>query len=316
MRLFVFGLGYVGLRLARSLMAEGWTVAGTCRTAERRAALTAEGVEAFVFAGDHPMENAATALAGTTHLLSTVYAAGRAGASEAEMHDPVVRHHGADIAALANLDWAGMISATGVYGRADGAWVDEEFPVAAPLDGGGTKVVAERQWIGLHADHGVPIHIFRSAFIYGPGRSQLHGAPRGELIRVDMPGNVTCRIHVDDFVRVLRASIARPDPGRIYNVADDTPAENRAVVEHACALMGVDPPPLRTLDELSPRLVQLFSDSRRIANGRIRQELGVALLYPGYREGFAAMVETEQADFAEEQHMGGTGGRSAARPRT
>jgi nucleoside-diphosphate-sugar epimerase len=109
---------------------------------------------------------------------------------------------------------------------------------------------------------------------------------------VAKPGQVFGRIHVDDIVQVLRASLARPNPGAIYNVADDEPAAPSDVVAHACSLLGVEPPPLVPLEEatLSPMARSFYDDNRRVRNARIKSELGVTLLHPDYRRGLAACL--------------------------
>src|SRR5690606_18522011 len=125
----------------------------------------------------------------------------------------------------------------------------------------------------------------------------------GTAKRVIKPGHVFSRIHVDDIVAVLRASIARPSPGTIYNVCDDEPAPQAEVVAHACALLGVAPPPAVPVERagLSPMASSFYEDSRRVRNARIKNALGVALSYPDYRRGLAACLTAAPGS--------GTGGR-------
>ena len=105
------------------------------------------------------------------------------------------------------------------------------------------------------------------------------------------PGQVFGRIHRDDIVAVLRASLARPNPGAVYNVCDDDPAAPDEVVAYAAALLGVVPPPAVAFAdaELSPMAHSFFADNKRVANRRIKEELGVALLHRDYRSGLAAL---------------------------
>ena len=141
------------------------------------------------------------------------------------------------------------------------------------------------------ARRGVPVHIFRLAGIYGPGRSPFEALRAGTAKRIDRPGQVFSRIHVEDLASVLAASIARPRPGAIYNVCDDEPAEPAAVIAHAAGLLGLPPPPLVPFDaaELSPMARSFWDDNKRVSNALIKQELGVALRYPDYRAGLAAI---------------------------
>ena len=138
----------------------------------------------------------------------------------------------------------------------------------------------------------MPVHIFRLAGIYGPGRSPFDALRAGTAKRIQRPGQVFSRIHVEDVANVLLASIKRPRPGAIYNVCDDEPAAPSDVVAHAAALLGISAPPLVAFDdaELSPMARSFWADNKRVSNARMKQELGVALRYPSYREGLAAIL--------------------------
>ncbi|HKW54409.1 MAG TPA: SDR family NAD(P)-dependent oxidoreductase, partial [Stellaceae bacterium] len=157
---------------------------------------------------------------------------------------------------------------------------------------GRRRVAAEAQWLALERRHGLPVHVFRLAGIYGPGRNALDTVREGRARRIDKPGQVFSRIHVADIVATLRASMARPDPGAAYNVCDDDPAPPEAVIAHACALLGVAPPPLVPFDmaELTPMARSFYHDNKRVSNRRIKQELGVRLGYPSYRDGLRALL--------------------------
>jgi len=283
-RLFVFGLGFSALALARGLLAEGWRVAGTCRGAEKAAALAAEGIETFRFDGSAPLAEPRTALAGTTHLLASV-PPDRAG-------DPVLRAHAADIAALRELRWIGYLSTTGVYGDHGGGWVDETSAVTPNTERGERRAEAERAWLALGRDGGPAVQLFRLAGIYGPGRNQLETVAAGTAKRIVKPGQVFSRIHVEDIAAVLRASIARPNPGAAYNLCDDEPADPAEVVAFAAGLLGIEPPPAVPFEqaELSPMARSFYADSKRVANRRIKEELGVSLRHPTYREGLRALL--------------------------
>lgn len=283
-RLFCFGLGYTGRRLADAVRRDGWAVAGTSRNAERLAGLAAHGVAPHHFDSDHPLADPAAALAGTTHLLISI----PPGADG----DPVLDTHEDDIARVETLGWIGYLSTTGVYGDRKGEWVDESSALAPKSDRALRRVAAEDAWLDLWHRYGLPVHIFRLAGIYGPGRSVIDQVRSRTARRVVKPGQVFGRIHVDDIAQVLRASMARPNPGAIYNVCDDEPAPSSDVVEHACRLLGVAPPPAVPVEaaELSPMAASFYADNRRVRNGRIKSELGVALKYPDYRLGLAACL--------------------------
>ena len=285
-RLFCFGLGYSARALARPLIADGWRVAGTSRGEEGAEAIRALGAEAFVFAPDRPLGEPVRVLAGATHLLSSV--------PPEDSGDPVLAAHGGDIAGLGGLAWLGYLSATSVYGDRGGALVDESAPLAPSSARGRRRARAERQWLALWQAHGVPVHVFRLAGIYGPGRSALDQVRAGAARRIDKPGHVFARIHVDDIANALRASMARPHPGAIYNLCDDAPAPSAEVVAYACELLGVAPPPPVPFAEaqasMSAMAREFWADHRRIDNRRMHEELGVVLRYPSYREGLRAIL--------------------------
>ena len=287
-RLFIFGLGYTSLRLADRLRGAGWSVAGTTRTVEKAASLRAAGIDAFTFDRGQPLADAALALAGATHILSSV--------PPDERGEPVLDMHGADIAARAgDLRWVGYLSTTGVYGDTGGQWVDEQSPLNAAGTRGQRRVSAEAGWLDLYRAHGVPVHLFRLPGIYGPGRSAIDSLRAGTARRVDKPGQVFCRIHVDDIGGALIASMARPMPGTAWNIVDDEPAPAAQVVEHAARLLGVEPPPLEPFDPaaMSAMAASFYADNRRVRNDRLKQVLGYRLIHPTYREGLAAQMAAE-----------------------
>ena len=286
-RLFCFGLGYTALALARALVAEGWRIAGTTRDAERHARLVGEGFEMHRFDRDRPLEDPAAALAGATHVLVAI--------APDEAGDPVLGRHLADLRRCAGLAWVGYLGTTGVYGDRGGAWVDEAAAVAPSMPRTRRRVAAEGHWQAS----GLPVHVFRLAGIYGPGpgRNALEAVRAGTARRIVKPGQVFGRVHVDDIVQVLRASMARPNPGAVYNIADDEPAPPQDVVAFACDLLGVAPPPEVPYDEaeLSPMAQSFYADNRRIDNARIKDELGVQLRHPTYRHGLRAILAAETA---------------------
>ena len=286
-RLFCFGLGYSALALAERLMADGWRVAGTSRSEETAAPLRDLGIEIHLFDSDRPLTDAPAALAGTTHLLSSV--------PPDDDSDPVVTLHGDDIGALETLDWAGYLSTTGVYGDHSGGWVDERTPLTPSGRRGRRRVAAETAWLELQRRYGTPVHLFRLAGIYGPGRNALVTVRSGRARRVVKPGQVFSRIHRDDIVATLIASMAHPDPGAAYNVCDDEAAPPQEVIAYACGLLGREPPPEIPFEdaELSPMGRSFYADNKRVRNDRIKSDLGVALRWPTYREGLDALVEVD-----------------------
>ena len=292
-RLFCFGLGYTALTLVRKLAAQGWTIAGTVRTAEKAEALASQDlgarIETFLFDRDRPLDDAGAALAGTTHLLSSV-------PPDAD-GDPVLDAHFRDIAALKGLQWIGYLSTTGVYGDRNGDWVDETGTLEPTGERGRRRVAAERHWTRLHEESELAVHLFRLAGIYGPGRSQFRALRDGTSRRVVKPGQVFNRIHVEDIAQVLAASMAQPSSARAYNLCDDEAASPSEVIAYAAELLGIEPPPAVPFEaaELSPMAQSFYRDSKRVSNERIKRDFGIELLYPTYREGLRAVLEAETA---------------------
>lgn len=282
--LFCFGLGFTARRLALSLAGSGWDVAGTCRTDEKRAALEAESFTVHLLSDTEELDP--SVLADATHVLQSI--------PPDEEGDSVARRYGDSLAALPGLEWFGYLSTTGVYGDHGGDWVDEETAVDANTDRGARRIMAEEQWQALFETQGLPLHIFRLAGIYGPGRNQLESLRTGRARRIIKPGQVFSRIHVDDIVQILEASIARPDPGRIYNVCDDEAAPPQEVVAFAADLLGEAAPPEIPFEDadLSPMARSFYADNKRVRNDRIKQELGIRLAYPTYRQGLRALLPT------------------------
>jgi nucleoside-diphosphate-sugar epimerase len=283
--LFCFGLGYTAVALADRLAAPEWLVTGTCRSTEKAAALHDAGYSAVLFDRGRAVD--ATALDGVTHLLVSV--------PPDATGDLVLALHGNDIAAMPGLSWLGYLSTTGVYGDRGGGWVDETARLKPTGERGRRRVAAEEGWVKLWRDRGVPVHIFRLAGIYGPGRSALDALRAGTARRVDNAGQVFSRIHVEDLASVLLASMKRPRPGAVYNVCDDDPAPPEAVVACAAKLLGLPPPPLVPLEAagLSPMARSFFDDNKRVANRLIKTELGVSLRYSDFRAGLAAILADE-----------------------
>ena len=174
----------------------------------------------------------------------------------------------------------------------DGGEADEASELRPTGERGERRVAAEAGWTDLRHRYDIPTHIFRLAGIYGPGRSAFDALRAGTARRIDAGTQVFSRIHVDDIATVLLASIARPRPGAVYNVCDDEPAAREAVVAYAAQLLGIAPPPLVPLAaaDLSPMARSFYADDKRVSNALMKQELGVALAYPNYRAGLAAIL--------------------------
>jgi nucleoside-diphosphate-sugar epimerase len=274
-RLFIFGLGYSGLEIAKLAAAAGWSVVGTVTSADKAERLTAEGIEAHLFDGAGPL--AARALDRVSHILCTI-APGTAG-------DPALRICAPQ---LQDARWLGYLSTTGVYGGHGGDWVDETTTPKPSQPRSVERLAAERAWQAMGAT------VFRLPGIYGPGRSAIDRVKAGTARRIDKPGQVFSRVHVEDIAAAVLAAMTHPSSGAIYNVVDDLPASNSEVIAYACELLDLPVPPVIPWDEAAPTMSAMarsfYAENRRVRNDRLKRELGVALRYPTYREGLRAIA--------------------------
>jgi len=281
--LLSFGHGFSARGLARLLLPQGWRVIGTTRSADKAARLAAMGVEPLIWPGNDPT----AALDAATHVLVS--------AAPDAVGDPVLCGLGDAIAARAGqFRWVGYLSTTGVYGDHGGEWVDEDSPLTPATERGKARVAAEAEW---RAITGLPLHIFRLAGIYGPGRGPFEKVRQGTARRIIKPGQVFSRIHVDDIAQVLAASIAHPNTGRAYNLCDDDPAPPEDVIAHAAHLLGLPVPPAEDFAtaEMTPMARSFYAESKKVRNDRIKNELGVMLIHPDYRTGLASLLAIENA---------------------
>ena len=274
--LLCFGFGFSAQHLAAILDKSEWRISGTSRSVEGVAAITALGYEGLLFDELKSIPNSAT------HILSSV--------PPDKSGDPVL-HHFANALSGHHFEWAAYLSTTGVYGDRGGALIDETAELGPGGERGQARVDAESQWLAIA---NLPLHIFRLPGIYGPGRNQLESVQGGTAKRIVKAGQIFSRIHVEDIAGILKASIAKPNPQQIYNVADDEPCPPQDVVKFACELLGVAPPPEIPLEqaELSPMARSFYADSKRVSNERIKSELGYKLKYPNYRVGLTALLKS------------------------
>ncbi len=245
-------------------------------TAKRIAALWDARGARITFIGRSLLDDSAAVaglIAGATHILSSV-------PPEAD-HDPVLARYAAEIAA-APASWIGYLSSTGVYGDSGGAWIDEGTPVGGRRP---ARNAADLAWNAIHPE----TRVFRLPGIYGPGRSALDRLTEGKAHRIDLPGQVFSRIHVDDIASGVMASIDG-GPAGIYNLADDHPAPQNDVISHAARLLGMPVPPLLSLEaaQLSPLARAFYAENRRVSNGKAKRLLSWRPRYSDYRTGLAS----------------------------
>ncbi|MEO9862860.1 MAG: SDR family oxidoreductase [Yoonia sp.] len=281
--LLSFGHGYSAQALGRLLLPRDWRVIGTTRSEDKAAAFMQDGIEPRIWPGADMIP----ALDAATHLLIS--------AAPGENGDPVLAELRDEIAKRADqFAWVGYLSTTGVYGDHQGDWVDESAPLTPATKRGIARVKAEAAWSGID---GLPLHIFRLAGIYGPGRGPFSKVRNGTARRIIKPGQVFSRTHVADIARILDASIQRPNPGAAYNVCDNDPAPPEDVIAYAAELLGLPVPEAEDFEtaEMTPMARSFYAESKKVRNDRIKDELGVDLLYPDYKSGLKALFAQEMS---------------------
>lgn len=276
--LLSFGHGYSAQALARLLLPLGWTVIGTTRSDQNAKQLEQTGITPVIWPGSDVQPFIEQA----SHILVS--------AGPDASGDPVLAHCRDMIAKRApDLTWVGYLSTTGVYGDHQGGWVDEQTPLSPSTKRGTARMKAEAEWQSISD---LPLHIFRLAGIYGPGRGPFEKVRNGTARRIVKEGQVFSRIHVEDIANVLMASITHPNRGAIYNLCDDDPAPPQDVIGYAAQLLNVPIPPKIAFEDadLTPMARSFYAESKRVRNDRIKDELNVRLKFPTYREGLQAML--------------------------
>lgn len=276
--LLSFGHGYSARALTSLLQPQGWRIIATTRSAEKAQALAATGVEALIWPGTDMTE----AIQSADQILISAGPDGDGDPVLTQWRDVIAKQ-------AAQLRWVGYLSTTGVYGDHGGGWVDENTPLQPSTKRGQYRKDAEEGW-GAIPD--LPLHIFRLAGIYGPGRGPFAKVRNGTARRIIKKDQVFSRTHVEDIAQILAASIAQPNPGAAYNVCDNDPAPPQDVIGHAAELLGLPIPeavPFETA-EMSPMARSFYAENKKVRNDRIKDELGVVLKYPTYREGLAALL--------------------------
>jgi nucleoside-diphosphate-sugar epimerase len=287
MNLLVFGIGYsAGYFLDHHAQAFD-RIAGTVRRRDKAAALAAKGVEAFVFDDATADPGLSAAIEGADAILVSV--------QPAATGDAVLQHFGPAIAGAARWRRLVYLSTIGVYGDHGGAWIDEATRPAPENARGKARLEVEAAYLALGRPAGPlserQVAVLRLAGIYGPGRNAIADLREGVARRIDKPGQVFNRIHVEDIGRTIAAAFAAEAPQGVWNVTDDEPAPAPDVVAYGAALLGLAPPPLIPFEEaeLSPMARSFYGANRRVSNAAIKRDLNVTLAYPTYREGLDAL---------------------------
>lgn len=275
--LLSFGHGYSAQGLSPVLNAKGWKTIGTSRSTDGFDGIVASGAEPVLW----PETDMGEILDQATHLLVSI--------APSEAGDPVLNQLADEISARRDqFQWVGYLSTTGVYGDHQGGWVDETTSLTPTTKRGQLRVAAEQAW----QDMGLPLHIFRLAGIYGPERGPFLKLRNGTARRIIKKNQIFSRIHVDDIAQTLNVSLENPNPGSIYNVCDNLAAPPEEVIGYAAELLNMPIPKGEDFElaDMTPMARSFYSESKKVSNAKIRQELGVVLKYPDYRSGLEALL--------------------------
>ena len=286
--LLILGCGYVGERLAKACLAEGMKVTGTTRSQERADELQAIGINVVVV--DSLASLSDELLSQCDAILDSIPLT----RDESGMHASQLEWLPGIAPKLTGLKWAGYLSTTGVYGDADGAWVDESWSCNPSSPRGSERLKAENSWL----NSGLPAEVFRIAGIYGPGRNILSRLKAGGYQAVQWePPHYSSRIHIDDIVDALMAAIGKPKAGRIANLADDEPLPHADYVVEVANMIGAPAPEILTPEagerELSSAMLDFFRDNKKVSNRLLHVELLETLNYPNFRDGIKALISEE-----------------------
>jgi nucleoside-diphosphate-sugar epimerase len=283
MNLFCFGLGYSAQHFIKAHGDQFETIAATARSHYAVERLGDPRITGYMFDAERADPEIARALAKADALLVSI-------PPDASL-DPVLAKFGRLLAQLPQRLKIVYLSTIGVYGDRQGEWIDETRVPMPKLPRSVARLRAEKAWQALARDNRKTIQILRLAGIYGPGRNTLIQLRDGTAQRVVKEGQVFNRIHVADIATAIAASLAYKGANDVWNVTDDEPAPPQDIVVYAAKLMGVPPPPEEDFSTavLSPMARSFYEENKRIANTKMKTELGVALSYPTYREGLKGL---------------------------
>jgi len=282
----LLGAGYCAKAMIAPLHARGFNISVTTRSPEKAAGLKALDVTPIIYNG---VFNAAMAecLARADIILSSI--------PPNDNGDPYLGGLPRPFSELAaHAKWIGYLSATSVYGDRQGHWVFEDEPLRPLTRRGKNRANAELQWLETQT----PVHVFRLAGIYGPGRNGFDRLRQGKARAVIKEGHVVNRIHLEDIVSALLKSIDNPNPLAIYNLADGNPAPPQDVVNFAADLINAPHPPQLNHDtaDISDMARSFYKETKRVDSGRARRDLGWMPKYSNYRQGLMATLKAERGD--------------------
>ena len=182
-----------------------------------------------------------------------------------------------------------LISTTGVYGDCDGQWVTELSPVQPATDRGQRRLNSEQQWLTWGQVNKVEVVVLRVPGIYALSRLPRERiAKRIPVVSPDECG-FTNRIHADDLAQICNIAMQKAKGGEVFNATDGCPGKISEYLQAAAKVLAYEPLPEISMEqaktELSAGMLSYLSESRKISNQKMLDELGVVLKYPDFRQG-------------------------------
>ena len=187
-----------------------------------------------------------------------------------------------------DLEWAGYLSTTGVYGNTFGEWVSENDPANPVQERSKRRLLCEEKWINTS----LPTQIFRLPGIYGPGRSTLDSILKKNIKVIFKKDQVFSRVHVADIANAIIYLILNQNKFAFYkiiNIADDNPCSQIEVIRYSYKLLKMQMPEQIDFEEakknLSPIALSFWEENRRVSNSLLCKELGYQLIHKDYKSG-------------------------------
>ncbi len=291
-RVLIVGCGDIGTRLGQRLRDAGTCVTGVCRSADRAATLEAQGIRPV----RADLDDILTLRALDTDDTVVFYLVPPQPHGENDLR---VRCFLGTIPARRAPHRIVLLSTTSVYGDRQGGWVDEREPPRPATPRARRRLDAERVARAYGRAHGIAVVVLRVAGIYAADRLPVERLTRAEpLVRVEQ-SPFTNRIHAEDLVTVLMAAAQRGRPDEIYNVSDGEPLRMTEYFFAVADALGLERPPTCDLTQaarrLSPAMLSYLSESRRLCNRKMLNELGVRLKFASLQAGLGDARATRAA---------------------
>lgn len=291
----ILGCGYVGLNLTRALRRRNVRVIATTRSAERMGAIAEAGAEPRLADVTDPSSLKALAALSPDVVFDMV----RPQRLDANRYTTWGTQNVANAFTGVPIEALVYVSSTSVYGRRSGELTDEDTELSPSSPVGRARVESERVYLDHYEKSRLPVRICRVPGIYGPGRTLRQRLESGAYRRLDEESLWISRIHVEDLCQALIATWLRGRDGRIYLICDDEPTTDHEYAELTAGLLSLPLPPTVNREDIRHEIgedaFERRVSSRRCANTRMREELGVELQYPTIRNGVPAALREEGA---------------------